>query len=93
MICAAPNGYVPTHNNQFCQALTGNYDKDFIGNRTKRLFEDRVGRSAGAHEEKYSLQTYRRDTGELMFDLSMPIYVNGRHWGGMRCGYRIHASS
>lgn len=91
IICADPNGYVPTHNDQFCQPLTGNYDVDFVGNRTKRLFTDRVGISVGQHEEKYKLQTYRRDTGELMFDLSAPIYVNGQHWGGMRCGYRIEA--
>ncbi len=92
VICADPNGYVPTHNDQFCQALTGDYDKDFVGNRTKRLFTDRVGVSVGRHEEPYKLQTYRRDTGELMFDLSAPIYVNGQHWGGMRCGYRIEAN-
>jgi len=34
------------------------------------------------------LQTYKRDTGEVMHDLSVPIYVRGRHWGGFRVGYR-----
>ena len=34
------------------------------------------------------LQTYRRDTGEIMHDISVPIQVNGRHWGGFRIGYR-----
>jgi methyl-accepting chemotaxis protein len=34
------------------------------------------------------LQTYKRDTGEVMHDLSAPIYVNGKHWGGFRIGYR-----
>ena len=34
------------------------------------------------------LQTYSRDTGELMHDLSVPIMVGGRHWGGLRLGYR-----
>ena len=59
------------------------------GNRTKRLFEDRVGSLVGRHTEPYKLQTYRRDTGELMFDMSSPIYVHNRHWGGLRIGYRI----
>jgi methyl-accepting chemotaxis protein len=36
----------------------------------------------------YLLQTYRRDTGEIMHDMSAPIYVQGRHWGGFRIGYR-----
>jgi len=27
-----------------------------------------------------------RDTGEIMGDLSMPIFVNGKHWGALRLG-------
>lgn len=82
-------GYVPTHNNAFCQALTGDAKKDLLGNRTKRIFEDRVGQSAGKHEQAYSILTYRRDTGEVLIDLSCPIYVGGKHWGGVRCGYAL----
>ncbi|WP_205297886.1 GAF domain-containing protein [Pantoea sp. Cy-639] len=29
-----------------------------------------------------------RDTSELMHDLSVPIIVQGRHWGGLCLGYR-----
>jgi methyl-accepting chemotaxis protein len=36
------------------------------------------------------LQTYKRDTGEIMHDLSVPIYVQGIHWGGFRMGYQAH---
>ncbi|MDD5247913.1 MAG: methyl-accepting chemotaxis protein [Rhodocyclaceae bacterium] len=82
------SGYVPTHNNRFCQPLTGDEKKDFIGNRTKRIFSDPVGKRCGAHEIPFLLQTYRRDTGEIMHDISAPIYVKGRHWGGFRVGYR-----
>ena len=81
-------GYVPTHNNRFCQPLTGDEKKDFVGNRTKRIFADAVGKRCGAHELPFLLQTYRRDTGEIMHDISVPIYVKGRHWGGFRIGYR-----
>jgi len=81
-------GYVPTHNTAFCQPLTGDYDKDFVGNRTKRIFDDPVGKQCGAHELRFLIQTYRRDTGEIMHDVSSPVYVNGRHWGGLRIGYR-----
>ena len=83
------NGYVPTHNDRFCQPLTGDPVQDLAGNRTKRIFDDRVGSLAGRHTEPFKLQTYRRDTGELMFDMSVPIYVDGQHWGGIRIGYRI----
>lgn len=81
-------GYVPTHNNRFCQPLTGDEKKDFVNNRTKRVFGDPVGKRCGDHELPILLQTYRRDTGEIMHDISAPIYVKGRHWGGVRIGYR-----
>ena len=82
------NGYVPTHNMRYSQPLTGNEKVDFVNNRSKRIFDDPVGRKCGAHEQPFLLQTYRRDTGEIMHDISAPVYVNGRHWGGFRMGYR-----
>jgi methyl-accepting chemotaxis protein/methyl-accepting chemotaxis protein-2 (aspartate sensor receptor) len=88
-ISANRDGYVPTHNDKFCQPLTGDPKKDLVGNRTKRIFDDRVGRTVGSNTEPYALQIYRRDTGEIMFDLSVPIMVRGRHWGGFRIGYRL----
>lgn len=88
-ITADFNGYVPTHNDKFCQPLTGDKDKDLTGNRTKRIFDDRVGSLVGRHSDPFKLQIYRRDTGELMFDMSVPIHVFDQHWGGFRIGYRI----
>ena len=81
-------GYFPTHNKKFSQPLTGNYDKDLLQNRSKRIFNDRTGSRCGAHTETMLLQTYKRDTGEILHDLSVPIYVNGRHWGGFRIGFK-----
>ena len=82
------NGYFPTHNKRFSKPLTGDEKVDFVNNRTKRIFNDPVGKKCGTHEQPFLLQTYRRDTGEIMHDLSVPIYVQGRHWGGFRLGYR-----
>ena len=87
-IACDTGGYVPTHNRRFTQALTGNEAKDTAGNRTKRIFSDPVGKRCGSHEATFLLQTYRRDTGEIMHDISAPVYVKGRHWGGFRIGYR-----
>ena len=87
-IACARDGYVPTHNNRFCQPLTGDAKKDFLNNRSKRIFGDPVGKRCGTHELPFLLQTYRRDTGEIMHDISAPVYVKGRHWGGVRIGYR-----
>ncbi|BEV15172.1 methyl-accepting chemotaxis protein [Herbaspirillum sp. DW155] len=82
------NGYFPTHNKKFSQPLTGDYDTDLVNNRTKRIFSDRTGKRCGSNTKPFLLQTYKRDTGEVMHDLSVPIYVNGKHWGGFRVGYR-----
>lgn len=81
-------GYFPTHNRCYSQPLTGDYEKDLVNNRTKRIFTDRTGSRCGSHTKTFLLQTYKRDTGEVMHDLSVPIYVGKRHWGGFRIGYR-----
>ncbi|ROL84172.1 methyl-accepting chemotaxis protein [Pseudomonas chlororaphis] len=87
-IACTPQGYVPTHNKVFSQPLTGDPQVDTLHNRTKRKFEDRTGIRCGSHQQPLLLQTYTRDTGELMHDLSVPIRVKGRHWGGLRLGYK-----
>jgi methyl-accepting chemotaxis protein len=82
------NGYFPTHNLCFSKPLTGDYDTDFSANRTKRMFNDPTGIRCGRHTDKFLLQTYKRDTGEIMHDVSAPIFVKGKHWGGFRIGFK-----
>lgn len=81
------NGFLPTHNMRFTKPLTGDYDKDLIGNRTKRLFNDRTGLKAARNEATFLLQTYQRDTGQFMNDLSIPLIFRNRHWGALRIGF------
>ncbi len=95
VFCAAVdrNGYLPTHNAKFSQRQ----GRDPVWNaahcRNRRLFDDRTGLAAGRGTGPFLLQTYRRDMGggtfALMKDLSAPITVRGRHWGGFRMGYRV----
>jgi methyl-accepting chemotaxis protein len=87
------NGYFPTHNNKFSQPLTGDYETDLMNNRTKRLFSDRCGTRCGSNIKPFLLQTYKRDTGEIMHDLSVPIYIAGKHWGALRAGYRSNSTT
>lgn len=81
------NGYFPTHNKKYSKPLTGDYDIDLKNNRTKRIIDDKTGIRCGSNTKPYLLQTYMRDTGDVMHDLSAPIYVNGIHWGGFRIAY------
>ncbi|WP_374981711.1 methyl-accepting chemotaxis protein [Pseudomonas solani] len=87
-IACTAEGYVPTHNQAFAHAPTGDAQVDMLRSRSKRKFGDRTGIRCGSHQKPLLLQTYTRDTGELMHDLSVPIFIRGRHWGGLRLGYR-----
>lgn len=82
------NGYFPTHNKKFSKPLSHNYQQDILNNRTKRLFNDATGIRCGQHQNSFLLQTYKRDTGEVMHDVSAPIFVHGKHWGAFRIGFK-----
>ena len=93
VFCAAVdrNGYLPTHNLKFSQPQGDDPVWNAANSRNRRIFNDRTGLSAGRNERRFLLQTYRRDMGGgqrvLMKDLSAPITVQGRHWGGLRLAY------
>jgi methyl-accepting chemotaxis protein len=80
------NGYLTAHNLKFSQPLTGDPQKDLVGNRTRRKFEAPTELRAARNTAPLLLQTYLRDTGELMCDIALPIYVGGVHWGNVRAG-------
>lgn len=86
-LCVDTNGYGPTHNSVFSQPLTGNPERDTANSRDKRIFNDPTGLRSARNTEAFLLQTYMRDTGEVLSDLSLPIQVNGRHWGAVRIGF------
>lgn len=94
--CAAVDvrGYLPTHNRKFSHPQRpGDAVWNTANCRNRRIFADRTGLAAGTHTQPFLLQTYRRDMGggafAMMKDASAPIYVNGRHWGGLRLAYKI----
>jgi methyl-accepting chemotaxis protein len=87
-VAADINGYVPTHNTNYSPAMTGDISKD-KANRTKRIFNDPAGLAAARNTETYLRQIYKRNTGETLWDIAAPIYVNGRHWGAFRLGFSI----
>lgn len=95
--CAAVdrNGYLPTHNRVFSKPQGNDPVWNTANCRNRRIFNDRTGLAAGRNTKPFLLQTYRRDMGggqfSLMKDLSAPIIVNGRHWGGLRIGFKINA--
>jgi len=87
-VAADTNGYLPTHNKCFSKPLTGDPQIDIVNNRTKRIYDDATCIRCGQHTDKFLLQTYKRDTGEIMHDVSAPIFIQGKHWGGFRIGFK-----
>ncbi|MBY5397125.1 methyl-accepting chemotaxis protein [Rhizobium leguminosarum] len=94
--CAAidENGYLPTHNRKFSQAQRpGDSVWNTANCRNRRIFADRVGLAAGRSTAPFLVQTYRRDMGGgnfvMMKDISAPITVRGRHWGGLRLAVKV----
>jgi len=81
------NGYLPTHNRKYTQPLTGDKQRDLMGNRTKRKFDDPIGLAQARNTKPYLMQSYARDTGETMKAVAVPIVLFGKHWGALRVGY------
>lgn len=95
VFCAAVdrNGYLPTHNLKYSHPQGDDPVWNAANCRNRRIFDDRVGLRAGQSKDPFLIQVYRRDMGggnfALMKDLSAPISVRGRHWGGLRLAYRF----
>jgi methyl-accepting chemotaxis protein len=81
-------GYIATHHSDVSHPLTGNYDQDLLYSRQKRIyFSNNTEQRRAKNTQPFLLQTYSRDTGEILNDLSLPIYVKGRHWGALISGF------
>ncbi|THF62749.1 methyl-accepting chemotaxis protein [Pseudothauera rhizosphaerae] len=85
------DSYLSAHNTKFSKPLTGDYATDLVGNRTCRKFEGPTELRAARNAEPMLLQTFMRDTGEILCDIALPIHVGGRHWGNVRIGVAVDA--
>jgi len=83
------NGYLATHHKGACQPMTGDLARDLPNSRHQRLyFNNPTEQRRARNTETFLFQTYMRDTGEILNDLSMPIHLQGRHWGAMVAGFK-----
>ncbi|WP_148715931.1 methyl-accepting chemotaxis protein [Chitinolyticbacter meiyuanensis] len=85
------NGYGATHNSWYSKAPTGDKAVDLVNSRNMRLFNDPAGSRAAQVRQRFLIQTYLRDTGEIMTELDLPITVDGKAWGGLRLGFDANA--
>jgi methyl-accepting chemotaxis protein len=82
------NGYVPVHNTRFAQPLTGDKAQDYANNRSKRLLPDPASWFAAHSQARFLLQRSHNDAGDIIYDMSVPVFVRGKHWGCARVGFR-----
>lgn len=81
------NGYLPIHHGAFSQPMTGDPQRDLLYSRHQRIFlSNTAEKRRCSHTKPMLLQTYMRDTGEVLNDLSLPIFIEGKHWGAMIIG-------
>jgi methyl-accepting chemotaxis protein len=85
------NAFLPTHNSKFSRRQTADATWNAANSRNRRFFKDRVGQGAGRNRKPFAVHLYRRDMGGgrmvPMIDVSAPITIKGRHWGGLRLAY------
>lgn len=95
VFCAAVdrNGYLPTHNAKYSRPQGADPVWNAANCRHRRIFADRTALAAARNLRRFLLQTGRCDLGdgrsEVLKDLSVPIMVRARHWGGLRIAYRF----
>ncbi len=82
------NGYVPTHMEAVSKPQTSDYEHNVGCSRNRQIYEDRVAQNAGKNTKPFLVQTYRKNLGGgkhlVVKDISAPIKVKGKHWGGFR---------
>jgi methyl-accepting chemotaxis protein len=82
------NGYIATHHSKVSKPLTGDATVDLLYSRDKRIYNSKDSELRRVkHTNRFLLQTYMRDTGEIVNDLSMPIFIDGKHWGALVAGF------
>lgn len=80
-------GYLPAYHAKYSGAFTDNRQQAYEHNKQKRILNDRVGRAAASSKEAFLVQPVVSGAKKNTFDLSVPIFINTRHWGAVRFGY------
>ena len=93
--CLDRNGYLPVHNKMYSHPQRpGDVVWNTANSRNRRIFNDPEGLAAGRNLRSYLIQSYARDMGGgkniMLKEISVPIRVNGRHWGCFRTVWLPH---
>ncbi|TGG94185.1 methyl-accepting chemotaxis protein [Natronospirillum operosum] len=82
------NGYLAVHHAEVSRPPTGDPAQDLLYSRDQRqYFSNETEQRRARNTRPFLLQTYIRDTGEILNDISLPLYINGEHWGALVMGF------
>ena len=85
-LVAAQDGYIAVHHGEVSHEPTGDPDKDLMYSRQCRFYNTNETERRRGTSQPFLLQTYIRDTGEVLFDLSVPIVYKDKQWGSVLNG-------
>jgi methyl-accepting chemotaxis protein len=93
--CLDRNGYLPVHNKMYSHPQRpGDVAWNTANSRNRRIFNDPEGLAASRNLRSYLIQSYARDMGGgkniMLKEISVPIRVDGRHWGCFRTVWTPH---
>lgn len=84
VMCAADHAYAPTHVSKYCQPHGADVKHNRAYGRDKRFHDGNPMLKKSARDTApVMMQAYVRDVGDTFGLVSMPVQVNGRHWGGL----------
>lgn len=91
------NGYMPRHLNRCSNPQKpGDATYNMQSSRWKQIYKDPVGIAAARNNNDFLLQTYRIALNATEYanikDVSAPIYIHGKHWGGLRITYDMRVT-
>lgn len=88
------NGYLPVHNKRHSAPQGADKIWNAAHCRNRRFFDGPKELAAARNTNGCLVQTYPRDMGAegivITKDISIPIFIDGRHWGGLRLGAKIN---
>lgn len=85
------DGYLSAHNLEYSRPLSGDPEVDLLANRSCRKFDTPAELRAASNLRPLLLQTYLRDTGEVLCDVVLPLRLSGRLWGNVRVALPVSA--
>jgi hypothetical protein len=85
------NGYAPVHNGKYSLPQSGNYAKDVLYSRSKRLYSafEGIKRILAYDGDSSIKELYHRDTGETIWNVGAPIRLYGKQWGSFIIGVNL----